>query len=59
MYGVRKAGGCAVSYVELAGTSLILRPHNPDYSVEVSPIQLGQTAAELIVGRVAHIALET
>ena len=59
MYGVRKAGGCAVSYVELAGTSLILRPHNPDYPVEVFPIQVGQTAAELIVGRVAHIALET
>jgi len=59
IYALRKAGGCTLRYVELGGSSLILRPHNPDYPVEVFPIQEGQTATDLIVGRVAHIALET
>ncbi len=38
---------------------LILRPHNPDYPVEILPIEDGQTYADLLVGRIAHVALET
>ncbi len=75
MYAVRKGEGCTVKYVELVRRSdlpspaagrtapeeyfLVLRPHNPDYSVEILPIEEGQTYADLIVGRVAHVALET
>lgn len=66
LYAVRKGDGCTVKYVELdegkgAGERglLVLRPHNPDYPVEVLPIEEGQTFADLIVGRVAHVAVET
>ncbi len=58
MYAVRKAGGCTVKYVEHEGNLLVLRPHNQDYPVEVLPIEEGQTFGDLIVGRVAHVAVE-
>lgn len=66
MYAVRKADGCTVKYVEVGaggaegkpGRYLILRPHNTDYPVEVLPIEEGQTYADFIVGRVAHVAME-
>jgi hypothetical protein len=69
MYAVRKGDGCTVKYVELsdprAGEKperarlLVLRPHNADYPVEVLPLEEGQTFADLIIGRVAHVATET
>jgi len=63
MYAVRKAEGCTVKYVEYSSGPgngyLVLRPHNPDYLIEVLPIEEGQTYADLIVGRVVHVALET
>jgi transcriptional regulator with XRE-family HTH domain len=71
MYAVRKGDGCTVKYVELARGGpeasgrgdgrdvLILRPHNADYPVEVLPIEEGQTYADLVIGRVAHVAVET
>lgn len=69
LYAVRKGEGCTVKYVELreaaggarpegAGGLLVLRPHNQDYPVEVLPIEEGQTYADLIIGRVAHVAVE-
>lgn len=59
IYAVRKDDGSTVKYVELSGSLLILRPHNADYPVEVLPIPEGRTAADLLIGRVAHVALET
>jgi phage repressor protein C with HTH and peptisase S24 domain len=66
LYAVRKGDGCTVKYVELRdpspnapGGMLVLRPHNPDYPVEVLPIEEEQTYADLIVGRVAHVSMET
>ena len=59
IYVVRKADGCTVKYVELSGSLLILRPHNPDYPVEALALQGGQTPSDLLVGRVAHISVET
>jgi phage repressor protein C with HTH and peptisase S24 domain len=67
LYAVRKGDGCTVKYVELRspevsgapGGLLVLRPHNPDYPVEVLPIEEGQTYADLIIGRVAHVSVET
>jgi transcriptional regulator with XRE-family HTH domain len=69
LYAVRKGDGCTVKYVELREAEregvgvnpalLVLRPHNPDYPVEVLPIEEGQTYADLIIGRVAHVSVET
>jgi transcriptional regulator with XRE-family HTH domain len=61
MYAVRKGDGCTVKYVELpkSGQHLVLRPHNPEYPVEILPIEEGQTYADLIIGRVAHVSIET
>jgi hypothetical protein len=69
MYAVRKGDACTVKYVELrpevsgpAGATremLVLRPHNQEYPVEVLSIEEGQTYADLVVGRVAHVAVET
>jgi transcriptional regulator with XRE-family HTH domain len=66
LYAVRKGDGCTVKYLELReaapgapGGLLVLRPHNPDYPVEVLPIEEGQTYADLIIGRVAHVSVET
>ncbi len=61
MYAVRKGDGATVKYVELpkSGQHIILRPHNPEYPVELLPIEEGQTYADLIIGRVAHVAIET
>jgi transcriptional regulator with XRE-family HTH domain len=62
MYAVRKGEGCTVKYVEHAGGPgggyLVLRPHNPEYPVEVLAIEEGQTYADFIIGRVAHVSLE-
>jgi transcriptional regulator with XRE-family HTH domain len=60
MYAVRRADGCTVKYVELPPDEkyLILRPHNDEYPVEIEPVREGQTYADLIVGRVAHISIE-
>jgi len=59
MYAVRKGEGCTVKYLELSGSFLILRPHNPEYPVEALALEEGQTYADLVIGRVAQVALET
>jgi hypothetical protein len=38
---------------------LILRPHNPDYPIEVIALKDGQKAGDHIVGRVCHVGIET
>jgi len=60
MYAVRKDDGCTVKYVEVEEKTglVVLRPHNADYPVEVLPIEEGRTLGDLIVGRVAHVAME-
>jgi hypothetical protein len=59
MYAVRKDSGCTVKYVELAGHSLVLRPHNQSHPVDVLNIAPGKTFADYIVGRICHVAIET
>jgi phage repressor protein C with HTH and peptisase S24 domain len=59
MYAVRVSGACTVKYLEVAGSNLVLRPHNPAYPVSVLPIEEGQTAADYIVGRVCYVGIET
>ncbi len=59
IYAVRKADACTMRYVEWSGSQLVLRPHNPDFPVEVLSLEEGQTPADLLIGRVAHVAAET
>jgi transcriptional regulator with XRE-family HTH domain len=58
IYAVRKDGTCTIKYVEVSGEHLILRPHNPSFSLEVITMEDGRTAADYIVGRVCHAAIE-
>jgi hypothetical protein len=58
MYAVNKAQGCTVKYVELSGNHLILRPHNPAYSVDIIPLDDGTKAADHIIGRVCYVGIE-
>jgi transcriptional regulator with XRE-family HTH domain len=59
MYAVKKDGTATVKYVELAASNLILRPHNQAYPVDVIPVENPAAAAEFIVGRVCHVAIDT
>jgi len=59
MYVVNKKQGCTVKYVESTGSHLILRPHNPAYSVEVIPVEDGRKTADHLVGRVCYVGIET
>ena len=47
MYAVNKDGTSTIKYVELAGSNLVLRPHNQAYPVEVMPIEGGQNREQL------------
>jgi hypothetical protein len=59
MYAVSKDGDCTIKYVGVAGTHLVLRPHNPAYPVEIVSMEKGNSAADYIVGRVCHVCIET
>jgi len=58
MYAVLKNDTCTVRYVEVAGNHLILRPHNQASPIEVITMDDSRTAADYLVGRVCHVALE-
>ena len=58
IYAVRKNRGCTIKYVERDGDHFVLRPHNQLHPVSVLPLE-GHDAAEMIVGRVCHAAIET
>jgi len=59
MYAVNKDGNCTIKYVELAGSNLVLRPHNQAYPVEIMPIEPDKTASSYLVGRVSYVGIET
>ncbi len=58
MYAVLKNDTCTVRYVEVAGNHLILRPHNQSSPIEVITMEDGKSAADYLVGRICHVALE-
>jgi hypothetical protein len=55
IYAVRKNGDCVISYVEVAGDRILLRPHNREFAIEVLA---GKDPAKVVVGRVCHASLE-
>ncbi|MFB3815902.1 MAG: helix-turn-helix transcriptional regulator [Terriglobales bacterium] len=59
MYAVRKDGVCTLKYVELTGSTLILRPHNQAHPVDIITVEAGKNCADYIVGRICYIAVET
>jgi hypothetical protein len=59
MYAVRYAGGWTIKYVEVSGKTLVLRPENKEYPVSVVPLEEKESPSEYILGRVAHVAIET
>ncbi len=58
MYAVLKNENCAIRYVEVAGSHLILRPHNHSVPIEVLPIEPGKSPSDYLVGRVSQIGVE-
>ena len=58
MYAVQRKGQCKIRYVELAGNSLVLRPHNQSYAVEVASIGDGESIADYVVGRICYVGME-
>ncbi len=58
IYAVFVNGLCKIRYVEAAGDNLVFRPHNQSYSVEIVPLEKGQTAAEYLIGRVCYVGME-
>lgn len=58
LYAVRRNQSLVVRYVEQGERHLVLRSHNPDASVDVLPLEGSETPGDLLVGRVAHVAME-
>jgi hypothetical protein len=58
MYAVLKSDTCAVSYVEVAGNQLILRPHNQSCPIESLPISEGKSPSDYLVGRICQVTSE-
>ena len=50
---------CTVRYVELQGSQLTLRPENQKCALGYIQLGKGETFADYVVGRVAHISIET
>lgn len=59
MYAVRHGNGWTIKYVEVVGKTLVLRPENEKYPVSVVHIDERESPSEYILGRVAHVAIET
>lgn len=59
MYAVRMKDSCIVRYVELAGRTIVLRPHNQSHVVEVLTMSEGEGFADHLVGRVCYMGMET
>ena len=59
MYVVKNGAGWHVRYVELQGGQLTLRPENHQSALTFVHLGKGETFADYLAGRVAHIAVET
>jgi len=59
MYAVNRNDACTIKYVEAAGRSLVLRPHNQAYPVEVIRMEEGKGVGDYLVGRVCYVGIET
>ena len=58
MYAVLKNDTCAVRYVELAESLLILRPHSPHSPIEFVSIPEHKSPNDYVIGRVCQLGME-
>ncbi|MGD0730524.1 MAG: hypothetical protein ABR956_04615 [Terracidiphilus sp.] len=58
VYAVRQGSRLALRYAELLSSRLVLRPHNIAFPVDLIEADPGESASELIAGRVALILNE-
>jgi hypothetical protein len=49
---------CLIGYVSVSGDQLVLRPPNPQHSVDLVRIERGRSYHDYIVGRVCHVGFE-
>lgn len=59
MYAVLKNDVAAVSYVEVAGNQLLLRPHNYSCPIHAIPLENGKLPTDFILGRIVYAGSET
>jgi hypothetical protein len=58
IYAVQAEARCLIGYVSVSGDNLVLRPRNPQHSVELVRIDRGRSYHDYIVGRVCHVGFE-
>jgi len=58
IYAAHAAARCLIGYVSVSGDQLVLRPQNPQYSVELVRIERGRSYHDYIVGRVCYVGFE-
>jgi transcriptional regulator with XRE-family HTH domain len=59
LYVVKSGESCKVCYVELLGNQLTLRPENQQCGLGYVRLGKGETFTDYVVGRVAHVSVET
>jgi len=59
MYVIKSGDTFKIRYAELQGNQLTLRPENQKCSLGFVQLEKGETFADHLVGRVAHISIET
>ena len=58
IYAVHAESRCLIGYVSVSGVQLILRPPNPQHSVELVRVEHSRSYHDYIVGRVCHVGFE-
>jgi hypothetical protein len=55
---VHAEAGCLIGYASVSGDQFVLRPQNPQHSVELVRIEHGRSYHDYIVGRVCYVGFE-
>jgi len=58
IYAAHTEARCLIGYVSVFGDHLVLRPQNPQHSVELVRIERGRSYHDYIVGRVCYVGFE-
>lgn len=59
MYAVLRSNTAVIRFVEVRDGQMLLIPLNPGYQTELIELPNGKMAEDYIIGRVAHVAIET
>jgi hypothetical protein len=58
IYAVRRRQVCSLTYAELVGGKILLRPHNQAFPVEILELEAGKSPGDSIIGRVCCVQME-